>query len=90
MCCFNVGNVDFCLHLLQKLLFIDDEANVSYCGDTSAAMAAAVLSDSRSEEDDQDVDEEFDSSFIDDDHNKSEPSTNMTQQYLQSVKYVSC
>lgn len=64
-------------------MFIDDEADVSNCGDTT--MAAANVSSSS---DDDKEDEDFDSSFIDDDHEKTDPSTSMTKQYLQSIKYV--
>lgn len=66
-------------------MFIDDEADVSYCGDTSAAMAAAVSRESSTDDDNSD---NFDSSFIDDNPDQSEPSTSMKKQYLQSVKYV--
>lgn len=40
-----------------------------------------------SEDEDEDNDDDLDSSFIDD-LEQSEQSTNMTKQYLQSVKYV--
>lgn len=63
-------------------MFIDDEADVSNCGDTTAATAI----NNSSSEDDDDNDVDFDSSFIDDE--KSIPSTSMTIQYLQSVKYA--
>lgn len=65
-------------------MFIDDEADVSNCGDPAAAAAAAESSDTSSSHND----DEFDSSFIDDDQDKSEPSTSMTKQYLQSVRYI--
>uniref|UniRef100_A0A2S2NCS8 Fanconi anemia group M protein n=1 Tax=Schizaphis graminum TaxID=13262 RepID=A0A2S2NCS8_SCHGA len=65
----------------KKLLFIDDEADVSNCyGDGN------ILSTTSSENDDDDDEQnEFDSSFIDDDHEKSDQKS-MTKQYLQSVK----
>lgn len=66
----------------KKLLFIDDEADVSNCyGD--GTNFSKTSSDNDDDDDDQN---EFDSSFIDDDHEKSDPSKSMTKQYLQSVK----
>lgn len=65
-------------------MFIDDEADVSNCyGD--GTNFSKTSSDNDDDDDDQN---EFDSSFIDDDHEKSDPSKSMTKQYLQSVKYV--
>ncbi|XP_025198316.1 uncharacterized protein LOC112596753 [Melanaphis sacchari] len=65
----------------KKLLFIDDEADVSNCyGDGN------IQSTTSSDNDDDDDENDFDSSFIDDDHEKSDPSKSMTKQYLQSVK----
>lgn len=66
-------------------MFIDDEADVSNCGDPAAAAAVVDSSGGTSSSHD---DDEFDSSFIDDDQDKSGPSTSMTKQYLQSVRYA--
>ncbi|XP_060856666.1 uncharacterized protein LOC132934371 isoform X2 [Metopolophium dirhodum] len=67
----------------KKLLFIDDEADVSNCyGDGTNFSKTS----SDNDDDDDDDQNEFDSSFIDDDHEKSDPSKSMTKQYLQSVK----
>lgn len=71
--------------IFQKLLFVDDEADVSNCGDPAAAAAIADSSGGTSSSHD---DDEFDSSFIDDDQDKAGPSTSMTKQYLRSVKYA--
>lgn len=51
-------------------------------------MAATTNRIISSEDDDEDDDGDLDSSFIDDELEQSEQSTNMTKQYLQSVKYV--
>lgn len=68
-------------------MFIDDEADVSNnFNDSTTGMVAPANKNTSSDDDDEDYD--FDSSFIDDDQDKSEPSTSMTEQYLQSVKYV--
>lgn len=51
-------------------------------------MAATTNRIVSSEDEDEDADDDLDSSFIDDEMEQSEQSTNMTVQYLQSVKYV--
>lgn len=72
----------------QKFWFIDDEADVSNNYNDSTEGMIAAVNNSNTSSDDDDEDDSFDSSFIDDDRDKSELSTSMTNQYLQSIKYV--